>query len=367
MVVQALGLAIACVWTAACRAACGLAVAENAEAAFLEPPLPSTTQQSLEFCALLEPFSPWLNSGWLYLGLLMVAAWVPASQLNCKRSSPLRLATLFVLCIAQGATAQGATAEVRLGGLFQHTTIKLGRFAAFVMAVQEINNSTELLPYTALKFAVKDSACDKGSALVGAHELVQNSFSGLGADAVIGAACSGASMAAADYLTFYQIPQLSPSSTSSALSDRVTYPYFARTPPSDALQSFALADLVEHLLKVERVATVNSEDSYGASGIQEFKDHANRRKLQVLASTSFVNGQADFSSNVDVLRRSGALVIVLFCQTADASRFIQATQAAISANITWVGSEAVTAAVRSMVSSSPDQASRLRGLSPRSN
>jgi len=195
-------------------------------------------------------------------------------------------------------------------------------------------------------------------------------------------------MAAADYLTYYEIPQLSPSSTSSALSDRVTYPFFARTPPSDALQSFALADLVEHLLKVERVAVVNSEDAYGASGMREFKDQAcpnpnpnpnpdpnpnsnpnqaNRRSLQVLASTSFTNGQADFSSNVDVLRRSGALVVVLFCQSADASRFIKATQAAGLANITWVGSESVTLAVSSMVASSPDQASRLRGLSPRSN
>ena len=174
-------------------------------------------------------------------------------------------------------------------------------------------------------------------------------------------------MSAADYLTQYHIPQLSPSSTGSALSDGVAYPFFARTPPSDAWQNFALADLVEHLLKAERIATVNSEDAYGTSSMQAFTDEANQRNLRVLASTSFVNGQTDLSSNVDVLRRSGALVVVLFCQSADASRFIQATQAAGLANITWVGSESVTLAVRSMVSSSPDQASRLRGLSPRSN
>ena len=171
-------------------------------------------------------------------------------------------------------------------------------------------------------------------------------------------------MAAAHYLTHHQIPQLSPSSTSSALSDGVAYPFFARTPPSDARQSFALADLVEYLLQVERVTTVNSEDTYGASGMQEFKNEAHRRSLQILASTSFVNGQANFSSQVDVLRRSGALVVVLFCQAADASRFIQATQAAGLDNITWVGSDSVTLAVRSMISSSPEQGARLRGLSP---
>ena len=53
------------------------------------------------------------------------------------------------LCIAQRATAQGA--EVRLGGLFQHKASEVGRFAAFVMAVREINNSTDLLPHNELR------------------------------------------------------------------------------------------------------------------------------------------------------------------------------------------------------------------------
>ena len=121
-------------------------------------------------------------------------------------------------------------------------------------------------------------------------------------------------------------------------------------------------DLVEHLLGVEQVATVNSEDAYGTSGIQDFTSAASRRGLKVLASTSFVNFKEDFSSNVDVLQRSGALVVVLFCQSADATRFIQAMQAAGADNITYVGSEAVTLAVNSMVRSSPEQASRLRGF-----
>ena len=41
--------------------------------------------------------------------------------------------------------------EIRLGGLFQHTVAKVGRLMAFVMAVQEINNSPDLLPHTKLR------------------------------------------------------------------------------------------------------------------------------------------------------------------------------------------------------------------------
>ena len=228
----------------------------------------------------------------------------------------------------------------------------------------DVNSSavTYHLELRAGRFAMKDSACDPGLALMGAYELVQTAFSGLGADAVIGASCSGASKTAAEYLQLYKTPQLSPASTSAALSDSAAYPYLARTPPSDAWQSFALADVVEHLLGVERLATVNSEDTFGASGMQQFKTSAARRGLKVLASTSFANFQEDLSSSVEVLRRSGALVVVLFCQTEDASRFILAMQAAGTHNVTYVGPGAVTLAVRAMVADSPEQEARLRGF-----
>ena len=79
------------------------------------------------------------------------------SATSCRMGAPraeLRRSFGFVrtalLVLGLGIT-QAASAEVRLGGLFQHTPIKVGRFMAFVMAIQEINNSTDLLPGNALR------------------------------------------------------------------------------------------------------------------------------------------------------------------------------------------------------------------------
>ena len=179
--------------------------------------------------------------------------------------------------------------------------------------------------------------------------------------AIVAATCSGASKAAAGYPTHAGHASFDLAIVDQRRAvDGQAHPYFARTSPSDAWQSSGLVDLA-HLLGVERLATVNSRDSYGDMGMREFRRHAAGHDMQILASTTFANGQRDFSSSVDVLLRSGALVVVLFCQMQDASPFIEAVQAAGGENITWVGSEAVTHAVGNM---SPQQLHGFAGLSP---
>ena len=257
------------------------------------------------------------------------------------------------LLLAAAAAAPAAAATVRIGGLYPQRrtsgvpyTMSSRRMAAFVMAIEEINNRSDLLPHTNLSFAVKDSKCSQGYALVGAHELISEAFGGAGVSALVGAACSSASASAASYANLYSVPQISPSSTSATLSDSVMYPYFARVAPSDALQSFALADLVEYQLGVSRVACVHSDDDYGTTGMAAFINEARLRRIDRLAVTSFANGATDFAPQIDVLRSSGAAVVVLFCQSIEAADFIAAVQAAGGLeNLTWVGSEAATAAI----------------------
>lgn len=248
---------------------------------------------------------------------------------------------------------------VRIGGLFPRfktsaaafglDTSGVRRLTAFVQAVNEINNKTDgiaddLLPNTRLLFATRDSKRDTGSAFLGARQLVLEAFDGLGVSAVVGAASSGPSQLAALALGPTRTPQISYSSTSATLSDGATYKYFLRTPPSDAFQARGLAELAKQLFGFTRLAAVSSSDAYGADGIAAFLEAARAASLTVVAQLQFGHNAADFSEQLDVLGASHARVIVLFCGTSDAARFIEAAyDAGIGGEgYLWLGSDAVT-------------------------
>ena len=110
------------------------------------------------------------------------------------------------------------------------------RFTAFLLALEEINNSTTLLPHTTLRYIYRDSRRDELSALKAALDFegwVQGACQsaaalseraldadaapdrskGTGVHAVIGAASSGPTMAAQEVLRYAHIPQISYSAT----------------------------------------------------------------------------------------------------------------------------------------------------------
>ncbi|GIS48120.1 MAG: hypothetical protein Ct9H90mP21_0270 [Methanobacteriota archaeon] len=84
-----------------------------------------------------------------------------------------------------------------------------------------------------------DSGCDSTMGGTAAQSLVD-----AGVWAAVGAACSGASMAANAVLSAAGIPQISYASTSPALTDDSLYPNFFRVVPSDAFQGAVVADVM---------------------------------------------------------------------------------------------------------------------------
>ena len=140
------------------------------------------------------------------------------------------------------------------------------RFSSFYLAIQEINNKSDgvadhLLPDTNLSFALRDSKRSSGEAFFGSLELASEAFGNQGVSAIIGAASSSPSSSVALVAAQFQIPQISYSATSPLLSDGKQYPYFMRTPPSDAFEAEGIADVLRNLLNYTVVGTVNSDDN----------------------------------------------------------------------------------------------------------
>jgi ABC-type branched-subunit amino acid transport system substrate-binding protein len=161
------------------------------------------------------------------------------------------------------------------------------------------NNKTDgvaddLLPNTQLTYAYRDSKRSSQAAFFGALELARETFvtaQGRGVSAIVGAASSGPSGAAARVTAQYEIPQISYSSSSATLSNGNEYPYFARMPPSDAFQGDGMADLIMNQFGFSGpvVSTAASTDSYGSAGMAAFLAAAAREGITVRASVNFAN------------------------------------------------------------------------------
>lgn len=63
---------------------------------------------------------------------------------------------------------------------------------------------------------------------------------------VVGESLSDVSIQVAHLLRLFRMPQISYASTSSVLSDKTRFDYFARTVPPDSFQSEAMADIVSY-------------------------------------------------------------------------------------------------------------------------
>eukprot|EP00736_Rhodelphis_marinus_P000467 Rmarinus@m.7904 len=220
------------------------------------------------------------------------------------------------------------------------------RFAAFLMALDDINSDSSILPHTELRYSVRDSRRDSYFTFAAASFFVSDAFSGRGAHAVVGAASSSPSMAAQSALAGASIPQISYSATSAELSDTSLYPYFFRTPPSDALQGLGQAEIVQEFGWVH-VAAVHTTDSYGSAGIASFSAAAAELGMDVITVvpvTTDENGDLDFRGAIQALKDVGARIIVMFADQKSGATLLEVgyEQGLGGEGFQWIGCDATT-------------------------
>uniref|UniRef100_A0A8C2F368 Olfactory receptor C family, b1 n=1 Tax=Cyprinus carpio TaxID=7962 RepID=A0A8C2F368_CYPCA len=151
-----------------------------------------------------------------------------------------------------------------------------------IHTIEEINNST-LLPGIKLGYEVCDPCASPTKALHCVEHLlaINGSLPALvdytdfraPVKALLGERYSELSIAIAKLLSLYLHPQISCSSSSPVLSDKLRYPSFMRVIPSDVYQAQALVNLMSHF-SWNWVGVVYGDDDYGRAAYQSFMEES---------------------------------------------------------------------------------------------
>uniref|UniRef100_A0A3B5LZ36 G-protein coupled receptors family 3 profile domain-containing protein n=1 Tax=Xiphophorus couchianus TaxID=32473 RepID=A0A3B5LZ36_9TELE len=220
------------------------------------------------------------------------------------------------------------------------------RFVQTMMfAIEEINNSSELLPDVSVGYRIFDSCgstLPSTRAAMGLMNGEENTWSKncSSVHAVIGASESSSTIAMQQISGVFQIPMISHFATCACLSNRKEYPFFFRTIPSDYYQSRALAKLVKHF-GWTWVGAVRSDNDYGNNGMATFIEAANQEGICVEYSEAIsrTGSRENVERVVRVIRRGTASVLVAFLAQGEMDVLLDEVLTQNLTGLQWVGSE----------------------------
>ncbi|XP_044059706.1 vomeronasal type-2 receptor 1-like isoform X2 [Siniperca chuatsi] len=221
---------------------------------------------------------------------------------------------------------------------------------AMVYAIEEINNSVDLLPGIKLGYQIHDSCASVPVAVHVAFQLSNGldpvfytddncSQSGM-VMAIVGESGSTPSISMSRVIGSFNIPQVSHFATCACLSDKQQYPSFFRTIPSDQFQADALVKLVKHF-GWTWIGAVRSDSDYGNNGMASFLDAAQKEGICVEYSESFyrTHPRSRIQRVADIIRRSTAMVVVAFAASGDLRILLEELSRKPSPPRQWIGSE----------------------------
>ncbi|XP_043975257.1 extracellular calcium-sensing receptor-like [Gambusia affinis] len=236
----------------------------------------------------------------------------------------------------------------RCTGSFNARDLRFSR--TMIYAIEEINNSTELLPELKLGYQIFDSCASVPMAVHVAFQLANGqdsvfyegsncSQSGVVMGAV-GDSGSTPSIGMLRIIGSFGIPLVSHFATCACLSDKHEYPTFFRTIPSDHYQADALAKLVKHF-GWTWIGAVHSDSDYGINGMASFLHAALREGICVEYIESYfrTDPRSKIQRVADVIRRSTAIVVVAFTASGDMRALLEELALDPPPPRQWIGSE----------------------------
>ncbi|KAK7905204.1 hypothetical protein WMY93_017811 [Mugilogobius chulae] len=221
-------------------------------------------------------------------------------------------------------------------------------------AVEEINNSTQLLPNLTLGYSLYDNcatlsigfsaALSVASAQTESFVLQENCTGVPPVIGIVGDPFSTFSIAISNVMSLFRLPIVSYFATCSCLSDRQQFPSFFRTIPSDVFQVNAVIQILKHFAWTW-VGLLVSDDDYGLHVARSFQTDFVQTGEGCLAYTEILPWGNDFDiyrKIVDVIKSSSAKVVIVF---AHQMHMIQLMTEVVKQNVNglqWISSEAWT-------------------------
>ncbi|KAM6296425.1 taste receptor type 1 member 3 [Aegotheles albertisi] len=223
-------------------------------------------------------------------------------------------------------------------------------------AIDEINNSSSLLPGVQLGYDMYDTCFEPAVALQPSlFFLTQNGTTGIGVlcnyseyqprvIAVIGPSEPSVCLVTAKLFSSFLIPQVSYAASSEKLGNTGLYPSFYRTVPSDK----SLVEAVVLLLKDFEwnwIATIGSDDEYGRAAQELFVSTAGNNSICIafegLIPTDFADPKAktQLEHTITLINETKVNVIVLFAFSQQAQALLEhSIRMGLSEKI-WIGTE----------------------------
>ncbi|XP_077079893.1 taste receptor type 1 member 1-like [Siphateles boraxobius] len=232
---------------------------------------------------------------------------------------------------------------------FRHSPRKSGyqRLQVMRFAVEEINNSTTLLPNVSLGYEIFDHCSDTKNfhsvlSFISNNGSIKpkknlNNYQPKGI-ALTGPAQSTRAITIAPLFTMDLIPMVNYGASSHALSNKLKYPSFVRTIPSNK----NLIEMIIHIIQWfgwNWVAFLGSQDDYGSDGLNLFNTYIRNTSI-CLAYQESLSLNTNYSLTLQKIDMLNINIIVVFALPQYASKIIKA---AIESNIqdkVWIACQA---------------------------
>ncbi|SNX70494.1 amino acid/amide ABC transporter substrate-binding protein (HAAT family) [Cereibacter ovatus] len=220
----------------------------------------------------------------------------------------LLLASVATLALGGAAGAEDVKIGIILGFTGPLESITPSMAAGAELAINEVNAAGTLLDGSKVTAVRGDSTCVDAAAATAAAERLVTSDKVV---AIFGADCSGVTGAILQAVSRPNgIVQISPSSTSPALSTVEDDGLFFRTAPSDARQGEVIAEVLKDRA-ISSVAITFTNNDYGKGLAEAIQTAFEAAGGKVTISAAHEDGKADYSAEVAALAAAGGEVLVV--------------------------------------------------------